>query len=178
MILKDLLRGRGGSEWAIVDHAVGEAFVLVDDALVQLDPIAIDDAPSALIVVTGMGDDIPVTSAIAAQGSTRRPFTPVHGKAARLADGSVVLSWVRRARGVFAWRDSVETPLNEQSESYEVVVEDPASRTMRWVVGTSNLTIDAATAAILASGTARAIFRVAQLGNAAASFALTIAMPD
>ena len=178
VILKDLLRGRGGSEWAIAEHAPGEAFVLVDDALVQLDPTAIDDAPSALIVATGMGDDIAVTAAIAAQGSTRRPFTPVHGKAARLADGSVVLSWVRRARGAYAWRDSVETPLNEQSESYEVRVEDSASRTMRWVVGSANLTIDPATAANLAGGTAPADFRVAQLGNSAASFALSIAMPD
>ena len=178
VILKDLLRGRGGSEWAIAEHAPGEAFVLVDDALVQLDPTAIDDAPSALIVATGMGDDIAVTAAIAARGSTRRPFTPVHGKAARLADGSVVLSWVRRARGAYAWRDSVETPLNEQSESYEVVVADSASRTMRWVVGATSLTIDPATAANLHGGNTRAVFKVAQLGNSAASFALSITMPD
>ena len=178
VILKDLLRGRGGSEWAIAEHAPGETFVLVDDALVQLDPTAIDDAPSALIVATGMGDDIAVTAAIAARGSTRRPFTPVHGKAARLADGSVVLSWVRRARGAYAWRDSVETPLNEQSESYEVVVADSASRTMRWVVGATSLTIDPATAANLHGGNTRAVFKVAQLGNSAASFALSITMPD
>jgi hypothetical protein len=178
VVLTDLLRGRGGSEWAIAGHSPGEAFVLVNDALVPLDPTAIGDAPSALIVATGMGDDSPATSAILAQGSTRRPFTPVHGSAKRLPDGSVLLSWVRCARGAYAWQDSVETPLNEQSESYEVLVEDPVLRTIRWVVGTTSLTISPAAAAELASASARAVFEVSQLGTSAASFALAIPMPD
>ncbi|WP_295636796.1 phage tail protein [Novosphingobium sp.] len=178
VVLTDLLRGRGGSEWAVAGHAAGDPFVLVDDTLVPLNPLSIGDPRDVLIVASGLGDREPVASSVAAPGSTRRPFTPVHGKATRMADGSIVLSWVRRARGAFAWPDSVETPLNEQSEGYEVLVDNPASSPMRWMAGTTDLTISSEIAAILASNTPRAIFRVSQLGNAAASFPLAIQMPE
>ena len=178
VILTDLLRGRGGSEWAVAGHAAAEPFVLVDDALVPLDPLSIGDPREVSVVASGLGDDEPVASSITAPGSTRRPFTPVHGNARPMADGSIVLSWVRRARAAFAWLDSVETPLNEQSEAYEVVVDLPRSSPMRWVAGTTTLTITSEIAAILASSTSRAIFRVSQLGNAAASFPLAIPMPE
>lgn len=178
VVLRDLLRGRGGSEWAIAGHASGEAFVLVDEALVALDPIAIGDTPTALIVAAGLGDDSPVTSPIAALGSTRRPFTPAHGNAMRMSDGSIMLSWVRRARGSYAWPDSVGIPLNEQSEGYEVCVDGPAFATMRWIVETTHMTINPEIAAYLASDISRSVFRVSQIGNAAASFPLAIPMPE
>jgi hypothetical protein len=177
-VLQDLLRGRGGSEWAIAAHIAGEPFILVDEALVPLDATAIGDASSALITATGLGDQAPVTAAINAYGTTRRPLTPVHGKAARMPDGSIVLSWVRRSRGLYAWPDSVEIPLNEQSESYEVLVEDSEFRAMRWIVGSTTLTVGADIAVNLASDSTRSIFRVAQLGNSAASIALAIPIPD
>jgi hypothetical protein len=178
VVLTDLLRGRGGSEWAVAGHSAGEPFVLVGDSLAPLDPLSIGDPREVRIVASGLGDSEPVASSVAAPGSTRRPFTPVHGNATPMADGSIVLSWVRRARGAFAWLDSVETPLNERSEAYEVLVDVPASSPMRWIVGTTSLTINSEIAAILASGSPRAIFRVSQLGNAAASFPLAIPMPE
>ena len=177
VILQDLLRGRGGSEWAISDHVPGEPFVLVDEALVPLDAATLGDTSSALIVATGLGDHAPVTSTIEAQGSTRRPLAPVHGAARRMADGSIVLSWVRRARGSYAWTDSVEIPLNEQSESYEVLFDDGASRTMRWIVSSTGFTISPDIAANLAGAGSLAAFKVAQLGTSAASFALKIPLP-
>jgi hypothetical protein len=178
VVLTDLLRGRGGSEWAIAEHAVGDHFILVDDALTQLDPHLIGNPGDVLIVASGRGDIEPAASSVAAVGSTGRPFAPVHGKATRMADGTILLSWVRRARAAFGWPDSVEIPLNEQSEAFAVLVDTPGASPMRWIAGTTDLTIKSEIAAILASADLRPIFQVSQLGNAGASFPLAIPMPD
>lgn len=175
--LRDLVRGRAGSEWAIVGHLAGETFVLLDEALAPLDATTVGDTSSALVIGTGRGDVTPAMSAIVGQGSTCRPFAPVHGAAKRLADGTLLLSWVRRARGSFAWPDSVEVPLNEQSESYEVIFNDGASRAIRWIVASPGLTIAADTAASLTNAGPLAAFEVTQRGTSAASLPLSIPMP-
>ena len=54
-----------------------------------------------------------------AGGDALRPFAPVHVKARREA-GGVRIRWIRRARrGGDAW-ESVEVPLGEDDERYEV----------------------------------------------------------
>jgi hypothetical protein len=44
----------------------------------------------------------------------------VHPRHRIEADGSVIYSWARRARGHWRWDDSVEVPLIEEREAYVV----------------------------------------------------------
>lgn len=176
--LRDLLRGRGGSEWAIGEHQPHERFVLIAD-LVPLDSNIVGDAASADILATGLGDREPANASIRGAGSTARPLAPVHGQAFRTAGGAIEVCWVRRARGCYTWPDRVDIPLNEQSERYEVVVEGSSDTgTLRWLVDRPTLTIDPETVARLPPRSASNALKVSQLGNAAASFCLSIPLPS
>lgn len=163
--LENLLRGRGGSEQAIAGHAAGEPFVLLDDALVPLDPSLVGTAPGALIAAIGLGDDDPATCAIACRGWTLRPPAPVHARARTAADGTLTLAWTRRARGAWAWSDGVDTPLQEQAEAYLVSFGPLDAPLALWELTEPRLDIAPAMLAELAGGT----FHVRQRGSHALS---------
>lgn len=141
--LEGLLRGRAGTESAIANHAAGDPFVLLDGIATSLDAAMVGDLPSALITAIGLGDEVPVTSLIACRGITRRPLFPVHGRRKTGLDGSLTLSWTRRARGAWTWLDGVDSPLHEQSEAYEIALgsfEDPVAS---WATIVPELTLSA-----------------------------------
>lgn len=175
--LSNLLRGRGGTEWAIAAHGSNEPFVLLDTALRSLDPTIVGDAGTTQIVAAGLGDSEAVTVAIAGAGSTLRPLSPVHGKARRQSDGSLEISWIRRSRGNWHWPDFVESPLNEESELWEVTYGDMASPAQRWQVKSSALMLSPSQAAAVSALSAPARFNVRQLGRAAPSAQLSIDAP-
>jgi hypothetical protein len=174
--LSGLMRGRGGTEWAISSHKADEAFVFVDDALVTLDPAIVGDASTTRIVAAGLGDAVAVEAAIAQAGTTLRPLAPVHGRATRLGDGSVTLTWRRRARGAWNWPDAVDAPLNEESELYTVDFGNVASPSLRWQVTGPALQIPAAKVAGLATPSAPALFYVRQMGRGGMSMPLIITL--
>ena len=174
--LSDWLRGRGGTEWAIEGHASDEPFVLIDDALVQLDTALIGDAASTRVVAVGLGDTAAVSVSIADPNATLRPLAPVHGAAQLLADGAIALAWVRRSRGAWPWPDGVDAPLNEEAERWEITVGDPAAPALRWQTTSATLTVSAAQIAALPTGAAR-YFAVRQIGRSASSVALRIEFP-
>ncbi|MGB1539937.1 MAG: hypothetical protein ACPG80_03170, partial [Rickettsiales bacterium] len=66
-------------------------------------------------------------------GKAWKPYSPVHICAERDGSGNITLSWVRRSRVGGGWRDSVDVPLHESSERYEIEVLDGESvvRTMQ-----------------------------------------------
>jgi hypothetical protein len=97
--LGQLLRGRGGTESAVGGHGVGERFVMLDSAYVTLDSSKVPDGSAVRIGAIGLADANVVESAIACRGIGTRPLAPVHGVATYASDGSLVLSWARRARG-------------------------------------------------------------------------------
>jgi hypothetical protein len=163
--LEGLLRGRAGTESAIAGHASGEPFVLLDDSIVPLDTALIGDWPNAEIVAIGLADEDPVRSSIANRGVTRRPLFPVHAFRSVAVDGSANLTWTRRSRGSWTWLDSVDSPLHEQTESYEVSWGSSA----KWTVGSAALTVDAATLAGLQTAEPGAHFSVRQQGTYALS---------
>ncbi|MEP7221684.1 MAG: phage tail protein [Novosphingobium sp.] len=167
--LEGLLRGRGGTEWAIAGHIAGDPFVLLDGAATALDPAVVGDMPDTTIAAVGLGDAAPVTTAIALRGITRRPLTPVHPRAEHMADGSLVLNWTRRARGGWAWLDGVDLPLHEQAEIYEVTLGVPDSPLATWTAETSTLALSASQLAALPEGAAGAAFHVRQRGSYALS---------
>jgi hypothetical protein len=130
--LEHLLRGRAGTERAMALHSVEEVFVILDDAPVLLDQAVVGPATGTEILALGRGDREPVTSAIASPGATLQPLAPVHGRIEMLPDGTLELSWTRRARGSFAWNDGVEVPLNEQAEGYLVAFGPPENPVAVW----------------------------------------------
>ena len=163
--LSGLLRGRGGTEWAIAGHAAGDRFVLIDDALVALDPALVGDPAYARIAALGLADVEPVSVEVALAGASLLPLSPVHGKLRAGADGSLSLSWVRRARGAWLWRDGVEIPLVEQSESYLVSLGPVDAPAGQWLTAEPSLALDAAAVAALRGQALGEAFAVRQRGD-------------
>lgn len=167
--LGHLLRGRGGTERAIDRHGPDEGFVLLGSGMTALDPAIVGTAPGARIAALGLADPIPVTSAIACRGVTQRPLCPVHPRCRTDGDGALALAWTRRARGAWSWSDSVEVPLHEETEAYEVSYGPASSPIVRWTTSAPLLAVPAATLAELAAALPGGTFQVRQIGSYALS---------
>jgi hypothetical protein len=171
--LARLWRGRGGTEAAVADHTPGEPFVMLDGIGTTLDPAALGDPAAAEIAALGLVDPAPATSRVHLAGIGWRPLSPVHAAIETLPDGARVLSWTRRARGVWTWPDRVEVPLNEQSEAYVIVYGDEESPLARWETTSAELTISAAQwTDLVAAAPPRLAIR--QIGDRAVSLPLIV----
>ena len=117
--LEGLLRGRGGTEQeALNPHMEGERFVLLDDRIQDVgERLGQTDTRLAAI---GTADEEPVRAQIALRGRSTQPLSPVHGSARMNETGGLSLTWVRRARGAWHWRDGIDVPLVEETERYEI----------------------------------------------------------
>jgi hypothetical protein len=122
--LSRLLRGQGGSEWAIADPlTMGAAFVLLDEHLVTvargLDalgrPVQLRFAPAD----RGAGDWTAVTLSATPGATALKPLAPVHLKATRSGAG-VRLTWIRRTRRDGDSWEAGDVPLAEDAEAYQV----------------------------------------------------------
>lgn len=123
--LTGLLRGRKGTEWATASHAVGDRFVLLSSTTVkriaqstadlnverQYKPISIGNTISQ----TG-------TKFFTDTGIGLKPLSPGQLGGGRNASGDIIVKWARRTRYEAPWRDNVDAPLGEASESYSVDV--------------------------------------------------------
>jgi hypothetical protein len=128
--LTGLLRGQGGTaDIAMTGHAAGANFVLINRAVV---PLVLSEAESGLALTLRCGAagavyDPAVFTDIGLMPARRglRPLAPVHVSALRDAgSGDVAIRWVRQTRtGGDSW-DTVEVPLGEASEAYEVAIRD------------------------------------------------------
>ena len=127
----------------------GERFILLNDALVALDAWAVGNNPATAIAALGRADNQPVTSPIALRGIATRPFSPVHPRMVTTTSGGLHLFWTRRARGAWMWQDHVETPLHEQTESYQVSYGPVDAPLAYWDVAVPHLTLSAQTLADL-----------------------------
>jgi hypothetical protein len=122
--LSRLLRGRRGTEWAAGAHAAGERFILLDPA-----SLAVIEAPpgsvggEARLLAAGIGD-LPdaVGAAVAIEGASLQPPSPVHLRAAETGDGALLIQWVRRSRQGWAWPSGSDTPLGEELERYRLEI--------------------------------------------------------
>lgn len=121
--LGQLLRGVAGTEDDIMLHAVGTPFVLLDgDALFPVAASGQVFADGSQIEWAGLIDDSVTVIPVGGPGRALRPLSPVHLLAQRNTDGSVAITWIRRSRNGWAWRDMVDAPLGELDESYELTV--------------------------------------------------------
>jgi len=131
-ILRDLLRGRFGSEWAMGTHQVGDAIILLDtDDLAMIAMSASTIGLSRLYRGITYGRDLSTDSnrSFAYQAVNLKPLSPILLNGHRDASGNWSLSWVRRARGLVEWRDYVDTPLNEATEQYQIEIFSSGSYT-------------------------------------------------
>ena len=172
--LEGLWRGRGGTENAIPHHLAGDDFILLDGAAISLDPEAVGVIPQTQIVAIGLAEIAPVTAPLHLHGISARPLSPVHGTMQVAANGQVRLCWTSRARGAWIWSDGIETPLNEQAESYEVIFGPLTATHSRWEVSTAQLDIGSAEFASLVANAPTAAFLVRQRGDRAVSEPLII----
>jgi hypothetical protein len=121
-----LLRGRRGSEAAILGHAPGERFVMLTGHRGLRVPVSPDRIGAGLRVrPMGTGDIGRDPVEMIPTGRSLRPFAPVGLVAARVA-GGVRLLWRRRSRGGFGWADFVDAPLAEADETYRLRIWDGA----------------------------------------------------
>ncbi|WCT77657.1 phage tail protein [Novosphingobium humi] len=170
--LEQLLRGRAGTESAMDSHTINEPFVLLDDTVIELDKSKLGSSNTILIAAMGLGDSDPVESAIACRGIANRPLSPVQGEAALQPDGTLNLSWTRRARGAWTWSDYVDVPLKEEREAYQVGYGPTSAPYAFWEVTSASLALGAATQADLVAAHGHGALWVKQVGTYQASDAL------
>lgn len=126
--LSRLLRGQGGTEWAIADPLpAGAGFALLDEHVV---PVArgldVLGRPVSLRIIAAdndHGDAAAVAVETEPRGAALRPYAPVHLRAVRSGAG-IVLSFIRRTRHDGDSWEAEEVPLGETAERYEVDILD------------------------------------------------------
>ena len=124
--LSVFLRGQAGTESEMfAGTSSGASFVLLDSAITGVNLTA-DELRLPLNWRYGpagrdIGDASYVDDTHAFQGIGLRPFSPVHVQADR-SGGDIDLSWVRRTRVSGDSWETVEVPLGEEREQYEVEV--------------------------------------------------------
>ncbi len=139
--LSVLLRGQAGTEAAMQeDLPAGARFVLLNAALEQ---IGLGEAERGLElqwrygpVPYGLGHETYTSQTRSFEGIGLRPLSPVHVVARRNAGGDISLAWTRRTRiGGDNWA-SLDVPLAEEDEVYEIDIMDGAA-VKRTLVATS-----------------------------------------
>lgn len=135
--LRNLLRGRQGTEEAVALHTVGEGFVLLSSSAVQFLPAQISDrnrSYSFRAVTTGQTLGLAQDIAAAYGLKTLQPLAPAHLQGLRVGGQGtdLTIKWIRRARKNAAWVDYVDVPLDEKEEKYDVeIVDSGTGVTMR-----------------------------------------------
>ncbi len=123
--LRGFLRGRRGTEAAMTTHAAGERFILLTPATVKRIAQETSDIGKTRLykmVTSGATLSSAVAKSFTNDGAALKPYAPVHVGGGRTADGSLLLSWVRRTRISGEWRSNVDCPLGEASEAYQVEI--------------------------------------------------------
>lgn len=139
--LSGLLRGRLGTEWAVGSHTAGERFILLDGRLGrqimannilglvrQYKPVTFGST------LTNSAEEDFTYSGVAL-----KPYSPVQISGTRDGSDNLTIDWVRRTRLGGNWQDSIDVPLNETSEAYEIDIMD-GSDVVRTISGISSST--------------------------------------
>lgn len=146
-ILRDLLRGRFGTEESAALHQAGDILIKLDDAdLAWVPATSADIGVSRLYraITFGAAIDSDADRSVTYAGNNLKPLSPVSLNGHRTS-GDWTLTWVRRGRVDAAWRDYVDVPVGEASESYEIEIYASSSyaavkRTLTSTTPTANYT--------------------------------------
>jgi len=123
--LQDFLRGQRGTEWASGLHQAGDVLVLLSAAdlqFVSVNSSTIGASRAYRGITSGKSMNSDSDLNLAYEGVNLECLSPVHLTGNRHpTTNDWTLSWVRRSR-FDQWRDYVDEPLGEASESYEIDV--------------------------------------------------------
>lgn len=129
-VLRDFIRGRFGTEWAVNTHAALDTLVLLDtDTLVQsgIASTFIGVERKYRGVTLGQSEDEATTQSLTYNAVNLECLSPVYLNGNRAASNDWTITWVRRTRIGGEWRDKIDAPLSEASESYEVEIYSDAT---------------------------------------------------
>jgi hypothetical protein len=138
--LTGFLRGRLGTDWAAASHAVNERFVMLDRSAMHFMPSSAADVGVArLVKAVTVGNRLAgaLPQAFTYEGVNLTPLAPVHFAGGRDGTGNLNMAWTRRTRLNATWRDYVDAPIGEASESYELDVMN-GSTVVRTLTATTN----------------------------------------
>ena len=165
--LSRLLRGRGGTEWAMETHVVGEPFALIAADTLRPVPLAAWAVGSSVTsTVRNLSGTVSTSTPIVIDGESLRPRSPVRLQGKVGAGGDLTLTWTRRSRAQAGWIDEVDVPLGETFELYRVTITGPGGSIE---LETSEPHLEVTAAQLVTLGTGPLTIQVRQIGDAAAS---------
>jgi hypothetical protein len=144
-LLSGLLRGRRGS--STEGHIVGERFVLLEESSVirvVTDPSETGLQRAYKAVTVGKTLDSAATLSFTNTDNCLECYSPVKLAGGRDSAGNLRISWVRRTRIGGFWRNFVDVPVGEESESYSVEIYDSGTLVRTINSTTTNATYSAA----------------------------------
>lgn len=121
--LRDLLRGRLGTEHAIGTHGPDEVFVLLEADTLQRRDYGLGDLDRERIFRPVSNFTTPTsapTQLFTNAGAGLRPLSPVHIRGTRDGGNDLTISWQRRTRLRVPGLGYGPVPLGEEVEAYEV----------------------------------------------------------
>lgn len=128
--LRNLLRGRAGTEWAMTMHQVGDTIVRLDDGAIDFiaqTTASMNVAVPYKAVTRGQSIDSAEEVSFTYSGMNLEPLSPVLPKGSKHpSTEDWTLRCTRRTRIDGELRDYVDVPLGETSEAY------------RWIIYSSN----------------------------------------
>lgn len=155
--LSTLLRGRRGTEWAVGNHAAGEAVFFLNIGGViheQLGLSAIQSSRTYKGVTAGADISTGAPQNAAIIGRDLMPYAPSHFQGQIGGGGDITLTWIRRTRYGGDWLNGGENPgiyggpqtglpvpLNEDAESYDVEIVNSTGAVVRTVAGITSPTL-------------------------------------
>jgi hypothetical protein len=142
--LTGFLRGRRGTEWAMVDHEANERFVLLTTSGMRFLPLQVGDFARLRYykgVSAGQRLSVVTAETITPMGVGLKPWAPVNVRVSRTGVDPVV-TWSRRTRLSTRVGGPVQSiPLGEASEAYEVdVYSDDTFTTVIDTISTTSAT--------------------------------------
>jgi hypothetical protein len=172
--LARLTRGRRGTEWAMVGHAAGDRFVLIEaDSLLAWDVPVAKIGAELSVIASGVGDGAGVEAGISLIGRNVPPPAPVHLRLEQLPDGTLRFGWARRSRIGWSWLDGADAPLGEENERYRLIIEPSVGLSRTVEITSPSYDYDPTQQSADGSGGATGVtIRVSQIGSIAA------ALPD
>ncbi len=133
--LRGLLRGRRGTDVFTSGHTVGETFLLLDPAVIEVAIVPLGDLNASrqwrAVSVGSVFEDAEVQHRTMT-GRDLKPYAPWAVKAT-IDGGDILITWSRRTRIGGELKDGTGTvPLAEASEAYEVdILDEPGGTVLR-----------------------------------------------
>ena len=145
--LSDLLRARKGTDDKTAGHAIGDRFVLLSSGTTRrIRGASADINVERRYKPVSLGDTLQATEYTDFTNTCRglKPLSVWHLGGGRNAALDVLLQWKRRTRLDATLRDSVNAPLGESAESYEIDIMNGSAVVRTLTSSTNSVTYTAA----------------------------------